>query len=103
VPSVEDKPRLLARRSEYGYTDRAQSALPAEPEAVPADYQRHLTAQAHRRAENLVRREWQRTLVTINDALDRFASTCSPAEPRIASGLRAIRRSAQALDRRIGV
>jgi hypothetical protein len=45
-----DRPRLLHRRSELGYTDESRNALPGEPEAVPADYQRELTAAASRRA-----------------------------------------------------
>jgi hypothetical protein len=38
-----DNLRLLAARSEIGYTERLAEALPHEPEAVSADYQDAVT------------------------------------------------------------
>jgi hypothetical protein len=55
---VVDRPRLLHRRSELGYTDRPARAMISEPEAVPADYQRQLTADAPRRAAARDREVW---------------------------------------------
>jgi len=42
------RPRLLAARSEVGYVSFGGLALPREPEAVPAAYQRKLTSEARR-------------------------------------------------------
>jgi hypothetical protein len=54
----EDRPRLLHARSEFGYTDRLRSALPEEPEAVPADYQRRLSRAASTRRRLRDREAW---------------------------------------------
>jgi len=43
----------LAARSQFGYVDRIELALPREPEAIDADYQRQLSRRAH--VEALVR------------------------------------------------
>jgi hypothetical protein len=42
-----DPPRLLASRSELGYTGSAIRALPGEPEAVAEHVQQRLTDEAH--------------------------------------------------------
>ena len=44
-----DPPRLLAARSQYGYTDNPVRALRDEPEAIPANDLDHLAHQAHAR------------------------------------------------------
>ena len=49
MPSLVDPLRLLAQRSEVGYTDRQDLAMPDEPEAVPVDYQQRITRDAHAR------------------------------------------------------
>jgi hypothetical protein len=96
-----DRPRLLHVRSEYGYTDRAAAALPSEPEAVSADYQRHLTAAAPRRAAARDRDVWMpaRDLLRAELALLRrhhFARD-------VASDLRVLERQVEKLDRRLAL
>jgi hypothetical protein len=56
---MDDRPRLLHRRSEHGYTDRAAEAMSDEPEAVDQATQRLLTAQAGRRAHLRDREQWR--------------------------------------------
>ncbi len=51
--------RLLAARSEHGYTDRLAHALREEPEAVSADEQQQLTRAAARSAKARTRSDWQ--------------------------------------------
>jgi hypothetical protein len=46
MAEAQQGPRLLAARSEFGYTDRVDRALQEEPEAVPPDYQREITRRA---------------------------------------------------------
>lgn len=43
----DDKPRLLAAHSEYGYTDDPHRAMPGEPEAVSYDEQQRITRHAN--------------------------------------------------------
>jgi len=98
VVLVNAHPRLLARRSELGYTDRPAQAMPHEPEAVPSDAQRRITDDARRRAS-------QREL----DAYRSFASIVFPAllelgrglDRAYASDLRAVARQVERIGRRL--
>jgi hypothetical protein len=93
--------RLLARRSEVGYVDRYALALSQEPEAVPPDYQRQLTRQAHRRAEDRQRDAWQEASTTIASALARLSS--ARLDPKITSTVRVIERARARIDQEVGL
>lgn len=67
-----DRPRLLHRRSELGYTDRTVRSLSGEPEAVPANYQRQLTAAAPKRAAARDHEVWIASRDRIVGELDRL-------------------------------
>jgi hypothetical protein len=100
--SGSDRPRLLHRRSEHGYTDRPRDALHGEPEAVPASYQRHLCEEARRGELEQRRRAWRRADERIGEALDDFQAEV-PTDPRLTSGVRAVRRASAAVGRRLGL
>jgi hypothetical protein len=100
VATEGDSPRLLARRSELGYVDRTAKALPDEPEAVPASYQRHLADLAHRRDRERRLAAYTITSNAIGRALDDLLSTLG-GDPRIASRIRVVRRSVQEVGREL--
>jgi hypothetical protein len=90
--------RFLHRRSELGYTDRPDLALWHEPEAVSADEQRRLTAQARLHAAEREREAWRRfeqivmpELVELGHALDRA----------LASDLRVLARQLERISRKL--
>jgi len=97
-----DRPRLLAQRSEQGYTGSAYEAMPGEPEAVSEEEQRNLTRAVRDAEEERLRREWRQAEATINGELDRLSAAVS-LDPGARSGVRAVRRSTDALGRRLGV
>jgi hypothetical protein len=101
VADVGDRPRLLASRSEQGYTSSAIEALPAEPEAVSEEEQASITRAVRQGEQERLRREWRRTRATINGELDRLSAAVS-LDPGARSGVRAVRRSTDALGRRLG-
>lgn len=94
-----DPPRYLAARSQYGYTDRADLALFGEPEAVPAQTQRELTAQAHRRAKLDQRQEWEQRRAAIQRELDWLYS--QRFERDVRSSVRALERTLSTLDKKL--
>jgi hypothetical protein len=98
--SGSDRPRLLHRRSQYGYTDRPGDALRGEPEAVPASYQRQLSERARRDQLELRQQAWRRADERIGSALDDFEDE-APAD--LNSGVRAVLRAGQAVSRRLGL
>jgi hypothetical protein len=100
--SGSDRPRLLHRRSEHGYTDRPRDALHGEPEAVPADYQPQLSDRARRDQLELHQQAWQRADRRIGEALDDFQAE-APTDLRLNSGVRAVRRASAAVGRRLGL
>lgn len=53
-----DQPRLLHRKSQFGYTDDPSKAVFAEPEAVSREDQELLTTRAHRAAQQAQVAEW---------------------------------------------
>jgi hypothetical protein len=99
---VHDRPRLLHARSELGYTDRTQSALPGEPEAVSAEEQQRQTLQARRGEEQRRADAWKAAHGQIDGALQRFEQEAHP-DPRTVSDTRAIRRTAARIDKRLGI
>jgi hypothetical protein len=91
--------RLLALRSELGYTDRPDRALPEEPEAVSAAEQRELTAQAARAASERYRVEWERRRIEIVVALDELQTL--PFARELAPDLRLLQHQLGKLERRV--
>lgn len=83
-------PRLLHARSQHGYTSAVAEALPLEPEAVPSDYQRELTARSHRTAKQRDRDAVRAASDRIADELDTLGALVS--DRRVASHVRAMRR-----------
>jgi hypothetical protein len=96
-----ERPRLLARRSEHGYTDRPHAALPHEPEAVDAVTQKRITDRAHRRADDRQRAAWREASAQIADALARLRS--GRLDPKYTSTLRVIERARARLDQQVGI
>lgn len=97
-----DKPRLLASRSEQGYTSSAIESLRDEPEAITTEEQRQLTAAVHRAERERLRREWQHSEQTIDAELDRFVYDAGVnVDRRVFSGVRAVRRAARAVGRKV--
>jgi hypothetical protein len=91
---------LLHRRSEHAYTDRPAQAMHAEPEAVSASYQRHLSAEARRRQRERLQGAWNQTAQVIDAALTAFAAVAAD-DRNIQNGVHAVRRSTAALGRRV--
>jgi len=95
---VSDRPRLLHRRSEVGYTDRLREALPDEPEAVDTDTQRHLTRQAGRRRDDRRRDCWSTARGQLEEAVHELRQAFGP---EVAPELRGIRREIDRLARKL--
>src|SRR5262245_24301801 len=95
-----DRPHLLAARSEHGYTDDPRHALPDEPEAVPPAYQRHLSELAHRRERHRELAAYDSARETIFGALDALMAVVG-RDHAVAQGVRAVRRSTDALGARL--
>jgi hypothetical protein len=93
-----DAIRLLAARSEIGYTERLDRALEDEPEAVSAAEQRYQTRQAARLKLDREREQWRSARSTIL-----LAVASVRAEPDVEHELRAIRRACERIDRKLGV
>jgi hypothetical protein len=93
--------RLLARHSQYGYTDRIDRAMREEPEAVSADEQQRLTLEAQRRDRTQRVVAWKAAHLTINAALRDFRASCR-VDKRVAGTLRFVERQLTQLDRDVG-
>lgn len=93
-----DAIRLLAARSEIGYTDRLDRALEDEPEAVSAAEQRYQTRQAARLKTERERETWRTARSSILLAVDGVR-----VEADVEHELRAIRRACERIDRKLGV
>jgi hypothetical protein len=95
---VTDRPRLLHRRSELGYTDRVDQALTLEPEAVDEATQSRITRAAKTRDLDRRRTRWHecrtRLLRELAVARELFGTAAS-AETR------AIGRAVDRLDRQL--
>jgi hypothetical protein len=93
-----DAPRLLARRSEYGYVDRPGLALTREPEAIDAEEQERQTIDARRRDRERRLDAWRPARSLIFAGLVAFQPA---ADSRSASDLRAIERTLRRIDQRL--
>jgi hypothetical protein len=89
--------RLLARRSELGYTNRPAQALPLEPEAVPAAVQRRLSEEAKQRSRARDRAEWVAARARLQLELDYVRAR--PWSRTVRDDLRALQRLLDRLDR----
>ena len=93
-----DEPRLLHRTR--GYTNNPNAALPAEPEAVDADYQQLITERARRDHRDQVLTEWSKTRARITTAVDHFTSLAA-ADPGLRRQLRLVSRGVHAVDQHL--
>jgi hypothetical protein len=100
VTPGSDAPRLLARDSTRGYTDRPYQALPDEPEAISESEQQLLTERSRREWQAARRERWAEARREIDSALDGFAATVNGDAP-LHHALRAVRRSAESVSRRL--
>jgi hypothetical protein len=94
-----DEVRLLATRSEHGYTDDPTKALSNEPEAVPADEQARQTAAAHRRDRQRRVDAYESMRAVVLPALDEFVGVVR--DPPAERAVRAVRRTLDAVERRL--
>jgi hypothetical protein len=92
--------RLLAIRSEVGYTDRMDRALKDEPEAVTAEEQHWLTRQARVEATERARSDWHRRRAQLRAEIDELAH--QPYTRGMGSELRLMERHIARIDRMIG-
>ena len=97
-----DPPRLLHRRSQYGYTNDPSRALYREPEAVGRDDQAMITASSHRAAAEALVDEWVKCRDRVLGAVDHFASAGRPPHS-MRSDLRTITRVVERVDRDLGI
>jgi hypothetical protein len=101
VAAVTEPARLLAARSEFGYTDRMDKALRDEPEAVSSEEQRRLTRQASLEAQARARQDWgaryQRLRLELADL------HAQPYSKGLGSELRLMERQLAKLDRLVGL
>lgn len=95
-----DPPRLLALRSELGYVDRLALAMLDEPEAVSEPAQIEITRRSQREWKEARRRRWDEARKSIDGALDSFAATIN-GDPPLCNALKAVRRSTEAVTRRL--
>jgi hypothetical protein len=94
-----DAPRLLHRRSQFGYTRSVHEGLRDEPEAVDASTQARLTELAHGREQERRRADWleaRRQLVAVLDWLG-----SRPLGLELRDEVRGIRRVLDRADRRL--
>jgi hypothetical protein len=101
VANNGDPVRLLHTRSEHGYTSSALQAMPFEPEAVSADYQRELTQRAHNADRQRARNAWRDAELSIHRAVDDFRERAGHVAPGVVSGLRAVERAAEQVGRKL--
>jgi hypothetical protein len=95
---MSDAARLLHRRSELGYTNRAAQAMTAEPEAVSAREQAELTRQAHQRAGQRERDAWRRCRDVM---LAELELARRELDRSLASDLRVIERQLERITRKV--
>jgi hypothetical protein len=96
-----ERPRLLHGKSQFGYTDRLEEALPEEPEAVSSDEQRRLTHLATARAHELRLADWMIAKARLEEELDWLRHR--PVGQEHASDLRVIQRQLDRIDRRLRI
>lgn len=95
-----DEVRLLAKRSELGYTDLAHKAMRDEPEAVSAHEQDVLSTRARRDWLDRRRVAWQEARTQIDSALDGFAAVVG-TDRALQHAVRGVRRSIDAVGKRV--
>jgi len=99
--SPETEPaRLLAARSEFGYTDRMDRALRDEPEAVSPAEQRRLTRQSGLNAQERARTDWLSRRHRLHAELEELSR--QPYTKGLGSELRLMERHLAKLDRLVG-
>jgi hypothetical protein len=96
----DDRPRLLAQRSELGYVDRLNAALHHEPEAVSSAYQAKVTLDAQRRDRAQRVGAWHDAHLAIRNAIVVFRATCR-VDHALANALRVVERQCVAIERKI--
>ena len=95
-----DEVRLLAQRSELGYTDLPHKAMREEPEAVSAHEQDVLSTRARREWLDRRRVAWREARATIDTALDGFAAVVG-TDRALQHAVRGVRRSVEAVGKRV--
>ena len=99
-PIKQDPPRLLAQRSELGYTDRVDRALRDEPEAISVDEQVQQVEVARRHARQRRVDAFQTMRSTVVGALDEFVCAVGP-QGGVDSGVRSLRRGVEQLGQKL--
>lgn len=94
-----DRVRLLAARSEWGYTDNRFKAMRDEPEAVSRQEQERQTQLARRRERQHRLDAWRPARSLISAGIVSFQSA---ADPQSRSDLRLIERAVRKIDARLG-
>jgi hypothetical protein len=92
-----EPPRLLHRQ--LGYTSSTVEALAREPEAVPADYQQHLTSRAQRTVDRRRRDGYQHQRTVIERAIEALESDGIVTR----TDTRLLRRELERLERRVAL
>jgi hypothetical protein len=100
---VADKPRLLAKQSQYGYVEDTGRALHGEPEAIPAELQRAYSAEARQRRDRRLVDEWRAAHERIVVAIEGFRTSGPKIDPPIWSATGAVLRAADSVDRKLGL
>jgi hypothetical protein len=101
VADAADRPRLLHRRSEHGYTHVVHEALPGEPEAVSAAEQAAMSRRAREAQRARARQEWERADAQIHDAVNGFRQRAGHVPRGAESGVRAVLRASEQVGRRL--
>jgi hypothetical protein len=94
----EDRPRLLARRSEFAYTDVPALSLPGEPEAISESEQRRQTLAARRKRDQQQRQTWLEARARIVEGVTLVRTSRPPMPQRIMSSVRVIERTISRVD-----
>jgi hypothetical protein len=95
---IPQRPRLLARRSEVGYTETTMRAMPGEPEAVTADEQETITRRAHADADARRRDQAKAILTGLGAAVDAIETIFGDAA---LEEVRAMRRELARIERKV--
>lgn len=92
---IGDQPRLLAARSQHGYTTSPALALAGEPEAVSESEQAVLTAMAHARDQALREDEFVAARRAMEHELEKLEGF---NDQRVYDRIRLIRKNLRAID-----
>jgi hypothetical protein len=94
-----DPIRLLAARSEHGYTDKQRDAVTDEPEAVSATVQRQITEQAARDKSERARAVWREHRDAMRQHIEQLTAERLGLDLR--DDLRVLARQVERIDRRL--